>query len=238
MRELAFTITYDAGADQLMDVLASAPEARCGALVCPVADDELWRLERVSGPTETVARAKALLTDDGYDGLSISDRACNGDRRSDVLEDRARSCVVYTHVDSLTRCDAVSLLSIRYLSGGVLFGVTRRADRERWRILMQDDEKVGMLYDTLGATLRDGLSFRFEHLEDVTDPPMDPFTSRSLPPEQQRVLEVAADRGYYETPRETTLDELATTLACPRSTVSYRLRRAEAELVEEFLSSL
>lgn len=238
MRELVFTITYDAGADQLMDVLASAPEARCTALVCPVGPDELWRLERVSGPTEAVERAKSLLTSDEYDGLSVSDRACDGDARSDVLEDRTRRCVVYSHVDSLTRCDAVSLVSIRYLSGGVLFSVTRRGDRERWRILMQNDEKVGMLYDTLGATLRDGLSFRFEHLENVTDPPMNPFASLSLPPEQQRVLEAAADHGYYETPRETTLDELATVLECPRSTVSYRLRRAEAELAEAFLSSL
>jgi predicted DNA binding protein len=237
MREFVFTITYDEGADRLMDVLVDAPEARSSALVCAMSEDELWRLDRVSGPSETVDRAKTLLTNEAYDGLSISERPCDGTGYSDVLEDRAQSCVIYTHFGRLNRCDAVSLISARYLSGGVLFEVRRHTDTERWRILMQDDEKVGMLYDTLGATLRDGLSFRFEHLEDVTDPPLNPFASLSLRPEQRRVLEIAADHGYYETPREVTLDEIAAMLDIPRSTVSYRLRRAEAELIDEFLSS-
>jgi predicted DNA binding protein len=235
MREFVFTITYDEGTDELMDLLAGVPEARSTALLCSMSDEELWRLDRVTGPSETVERAKTLLLSDDYDGLSISERDCDGESYSDVLEERARRCVVYTHFESASRCDAVSLITTRYLSGGVLFEVTRRGDTERWRILMQDDEKVGMLYDTLGATLREGLSFRFEHLEDATDPPTNPLSSLSVPPEQRRVLEAAADHGYYETPRAVTLDELASLLDVPRSTVSYRLRRAEAELISAYL---
>jgi predicted DNA binding protein len=93
-----------------------------------------------------------------------------------------------------------------------------------------------MLYDTLAASLRDGLTFNFDHLTPVTSSPMTPFESRSLRSEQRRVLEVAFEAGYYETPRETTLDDIADRLDWPRSTVSYRLRRAEAEVVAEFLS--
>jgi predicted DNA binding protein len=237
MREFVFTITYDEGADRLMDVLRNTPEARSTALLCSMSDDELWRLDRVTGPSETVERIKTLVVDDAYDGLSISDRRCDGARSCDILEDSAQSCVIYTHFDRVNHCDAVSLISARYLSGGVLFEVTRHTDTERWRILMQDDEKVGMLYDTLGAKLRDGLSFQFEHLEDVTDSPVNPLPSLSIRPEQRRVLEIAAENGYYETPREVTLDEIATMLDVPRSTVSYRLRRAEAELIDEFLST-
>ncbi|WP_299268748.1 helix-turn-helix domain-containing protein [Halorientalis sp.] len=64
-----------------------------------------------------------------------------------------------------------------------------------------------------------------------------PFNSVTIQPEQHHVLEKAAEEGYYRTPRETTLDELATELECPRSTVSYRLRRAEAALVDEYLTN-
>jgi predicted DNA binding protein len=237
MREFAFTIAYDEGADRLVDLLSSAPAARSNALVCAQADAELWRLDRVTGPSAVVDEAVSLLTDGAYDGLSVSDRPCDGERYTDVLERTARNALVYTYVDTGGRCDAVSLIADRYLSGGALFEVTRRENTERWRILMQDDEKVSMIYDTIGATLRDGLSFRFEHLEDVTEPPLNPFGSRSLRPERRRVLELAAESGYYETPRETTLDDLAAELDWPRSTVSYRLRRAEAALVEWFLSS-
>jgi predicted DNA binding protein len=237
MREFVCTILYDEGTDRLMDLLIDTPEARSTALLCAMSEDEIWRLIRFAGPTETVERAKSLLLDDSFTGLSVSDRNCDGTSYTDVLEETSQGCVLYTRFHSVTRCDAVSLISARYLSGGALFEATRHTNAERWRILMEDDEKVGMLYDTLGAKLRDGLSFRFEHLEDVTDSPMNPFTSLSIRPEQRRVLEIAAEHGYYETPRETTLDEIATVLDIPRSTVSYRLRRAEAELIEEFLSA-
>jgi predicted DNA binding protein len=237
MREFVFTITYDEGADRVMDALIDAPEARLTSLLCAMSEDELWRLDQVSGPPDAVQGVRTLLTSDEYVGLSVSDRACDTAKHSDVLSDSSQRSVVYTHFDGVSRCDAVSIIATRYLSGGVLFEVTRHTNSERWRILMQNDEKVGMLYDTIGATLRDGLSFRFDHLEDVTEPPLNPFASLSLPPEQRRVLETAAENGYYETPRATTLDEIATQLDIPRSTVSYRLRRAEAQLIELFLTA-
>lgn len=236
MREFVFTILYDRGADQFMDLLIEAPEARSTALLCVMSDEEIWRLDRVAGPTETVQRVKSLLLEDNCNGLSVSDRTCDGNSYTDVLEDTSQKCVLYTRFHSLTRCDAVSLISDRYLGSGALFEMTRHTNTQQWRILMEDDEKVGMLYDTLGAKLRDGLSFRFEHLEEVSDAPMNPFASLSIRPEQRRVLEIAAENGYYETPRAITLDEIATMMDIPRSTVSYRLRRAEAELIEEFLS--
>jgi predicted DNA binding protein len=237
MREFVFTLTYETGIDPLMDVLADAPEAGSTALVCPVSESEVWRLDRVTGPPETIERAAALIADEERDLLSVSDRACAGRRYSDVLSASGRQAVVYTRVSEATRCDAVSLIARRYLTGGVFAEVTRRESEERWRVLTESDEKVGMLYDTVGGTLREGISFRFDHLEDATESPSNPFRSLSLRPEQRQVLELAAEMGYYETPRATTLDDLAAELDCPRSTVSYRLRRAEAEIVSGFLST-
>ena len=237
MREFVFEIRYDEGADAFMDLLIDTPEARSTAFLCSMTGEELWRLDRVTGPPDAVDRGTTLLTDDEYDPHSISERCCEGRRYTEVLEDGAQHSVVYTYLDRTDRCDAVPLITNRYVTGGLLFEVSRQANTERWRILMENDRKVGMLYDTLGGKLRDGLSFRFEQLGDVSESPMNPLSSVSVRPEQRRVLELAAEEGYYETPRETTLDELASALDCPRSTVSYRLRRAEAALVEAFLSS-
>jgi predicted DNA binding protein len=50
-------------------------------------------------------------------------------------------------------------------------------------------------------------------------------------------MAAAVERGYYETPREITVEELAEELDLPRSTLSYRLRRAEAELVRSFVGT-
>ncbi len=237
MREFVFTITYDGGEDRLADLFDTAPEARYSALLCSMSGDAAWRLSRVTGSERVVNEAVGVLTDESYCSLSISRRNCSMSQRSDVLEETPRGQVVYTYFDEMDGCDSVPVIANRYLDGGSLVLVTRDGDSERWRILMQNDEKVGMLYDTIGASLREGLTFRFEHLKPVESSPLAPFDSRSLRPEQRRVLEVAMEEGYYETPRETTLDEIADRLDCPRSTVSYRLRRAEAEVVSEFLST-
>jgi predicted DNA binding protein len=100
---------------------------------------------------------------------------------------------------------------------------------------MQNDEKIGMVYDTIGARLADGIEFEFGHLEDATEWQNELLSSRQVRSEQQQVLELAVDRGYFETPREVTLDELADELDIPRSTVSYRLRRATAELAKGYV---
>jgi len=237
MREFVFTITYDEGEDPLIDLLADSTEAQSSALLCALTEGCAWRLDRVTGLGDAVDRATSILTDDSYTGLSVSERNCSLEKYSDVLEETHSSRVVFTYFDDIARCDSVPTITNRYVEGGLLFVVTREGNAERWRILMQDETKVGMLYDTLAATLRDGLTFQFEHLKQVTSSPMTPFESRSLRSEQRRVLKIAFDEGYYETPRETTLDDIADRLDCPRSTVSYRLRRAEAEVVAEFLSS-
>lgn len=235
MREFVFAIRYDSGADPFMDVLRETPEARSTAFLCSMDGESLWRLDRITGPQGAVDGLTDLLTGDSYDPFSISGRPCGGRRYCDVLEEGARTSVVYTYLDRIEHCDAVPVIANRYVSGGLLFEVTRQDDLARWRILLPDEEKVGMLYDTLTGTLRDGLSFRFEHVGAVTESPVNPFSSVPIRPEQRRVLELAAEEGYYETPRATTLDELASLLDCPRSTVSYRLRQAEAALVEAYL---
>ena len=52
---------------------------------------------------------------------------------------------------------------------------------------------------------------------------------------QRRTLETALEAGYYETPRETSLSELAEDLSISESAVSQRLNAAETKLVKSFL---
>ena len=235
MREFLFDIRYERGADRFMDLLRETPKARSTALLCSMNGEALWQLARITGPQAVVDELTELLSTDSYDPFSVSDRDCDGRQYCDVLGGGARKSVVYTYLDNIGHCDAVPVIASRYVSGGLLFEVTRRDDTERWRILLPDNEKVGMLYDTLSGTLGEGLSFRFEHVGQVSESLVNPFSSVPMRPEQRRILELAAEEGYYETPRGTTLEELASKLDCPRSTVSYRLRQAEAGLVESFL---
>lgn len=237
MREFVFEISYARESDELMDLFIRTPEASSKALICSMGDAKLWKLDHAVGPTSTVEAATSLLTDTSYDQLSVSGRTYDARQYTDVLERESDRSLVYNYFEDLVRCDSVPTITNRYLNGALLFEVTRREDTEKWRILMEDDTKAGMLYDTLQGTLRDGLSFHFDHVGDSTGSVLDLFNSVAIRPEQFHVLEKAAEEGYYRTPKETTLGELAAELDCPRSTVSYRLRRAEAALVDEYLAN-
>ncbi len=63
-----------------------------------------------------------------------------------------------------------------------------------------------------------------------------PESAESLPVEQRAALQAAVERGYYETPRRIDLSDLAEELSVPRSTLSYRLRRAKASLATAFVA--
>jgi predicted DNA binding protein len=54
---------------------------------------------------------------------------------------------------------------------------------------------------------------------------------------QQMALQVAAERGYYTVPRETTADELAEEFGISHQALSERLRRAHGNLVHQILGT-
>jgi predicted DNA binding protein len=235
MREFLFSLTYSPGVDDYMDAFIENESLRSEAIVSCLDTDQLWRIERVTGDPDALDRLDSLLLDETLDRESISGRTCRGTRRHSLLASDARSRIVYTHLSEVSYCDAVPFIAVQYLTGGLVFEVRRRRLKTHWRILMQNDEKVGMVYDTLGGRLAEGIDFEFGHLEETTGWQHTLLPSRALRSEQQQVLELAVERGYFETPREVTLDELAAELDLPRSTVSYRLRRATAELAKGFV---
>jgi len=75
-----------------------------------------------------------------------------------------------------------------------------------------------------------GLRYDLERIYRSPDPP-DLLTER-----QRDLLVEAIDRGYYDTPRERTLTELAEATGTAKSTVSEILHRAEGKVIEEFVA--
>jgi hypothetical protein len=235
MREFAFDIVYEAGADPVMDVFIEYPTLVAEALHGCVSTDGFWRVDRLTGPTAALDGVERLRSDETSRTASVTEADCSGTWYHDVLERSGGERVMYTHVEGVEDGESVQTLAGRYLPHGSLYCTTRRENRHRWRIFTKSDEKVGLLYDALGATLRAGLSFHMGHLRDADGWGHDSLGSVTLPPKQRTAMRAALDRGYYRTPREITLDDLAAALDTPRSTLSYRLRRAEERLVSGYL---
>jgi hypothetical protein len=74
-----------------------------------------------------------------------------------------------------------------------------------------------------------GLSYEVEAVH------QSPPSTDLLSPAQRDLLAAAVDRGYYDTPRECTLTDLAAELGVAKSTLSERLHRIEGTVLKSFL---
>ena len=75
-----------------------------------------------------------------------------------------------------------------------------------------------------------GMSYTLNRVYDAVDTPT------LLTDQQRRLLVTAVELGYYDTPRECTLTELAEELDLAKSTASVTLHRAEETVVKEFVA--
>ncbi|MFB6146444.1 MAG: helix-turn-helix domain-containing protein [Halobacteriaceae archaeon] len=75
-----------------------------------------------------------------------------------------------------------------------------------------------------------GIDFTVEYIhQHVSSDPL--LTDR-----QRRLVEAAVERGYYDTPRECSLTDLAEDLDIAKSTCSETLHRAEGKIIREFVA--
>ncbi len=236
MREFVFTVEYDPGVDRLADVFIDHPSAMAASLACCVTARNAWRLDRLTGS----AAALDALSDcflDGRCNECIGHGNCGATCEYEVLRRTPTSMTVYTFRTEVTDCHSIPYLASDHLGDGLLFETVRTGDRYEWRVLIRDDVHVGGLYDALQRGLRDGVRLNLRHLGTPDRWCERAVTVADLPAEQRAALVAAVEGGYYETPREVTVGDLATELDVPRSTLQYRLQRAEAWLARAFVDA-
>lgn len=85
----------------------------------------------------------------------------------------------------------------------------------------------------LGSQLETfGISFTVDYVQQQLD------EEQLLTDRQRRVVLAAIERGYYDTPRDCSLTELAAHLEIAKSTASETLHRAEEKIVKRFAEEL
>ena len=103
-----------------------------------------------------------------------------------------------------------------------------RAGEVRWEVTAPQAR-----LSELGERLENlGISFTVDRItQDVTD-------EQLLTDRQQRLLQTAVDRGYYDTPRGASLTAIAEAEGIAKSTASEVLHRAEEAVVKDFVARL
>ncbi len=227
MREVEFVVAHKAGANPVADLLADFPSTRVRSRACHVTDDSLWRVDRATGPGTALDNLESMA-DVRYFTDCLVREGCDGDWETTVLDRTEESLLLYSYWERAPECDSVPHLARDHFGDGVLLDETWRERQQRWRVLAPGGPVSEFIRDV--RTVADA-DVAFER---VTDPKWTPDTG--LPSKQVEALEAAVEAGYYETPREIETYELADELNIPGSTLSYRLRRAEAWLVKRFVT--
>lgn len=234
MREFAFTVRFDPGADDMMDLFIEDSTLRTVSKACFATERTMWRVDELHGSPRALEQVDDVYLDETTCNECLDLQGCDSTREHEVL-DRGRGYrVVYTRRQDIDRCHSIPGLAVEEVGDGVVLEAVRRGAEYVWRVLVPETAAVGRLYDRVNEELREGLSLDLARVSDMaaasfTDPDA-PLTA-----DERAVLTAAIDAGYYGVPRETTITELAETLDTPRSTVQHRLQRAEAEIVERFV---
>lgn len=121
--------------------------------------------------------------------------------------------------------DPILLLPLRESGVPLEFPFEIRDGAATWS-LRAPSERLGELRDQFSAF---GISFTLERMREER-----PESESLLTERQREVVATAVAEGFYATPRECTLTELAETLGIAKSTCSETLHRAEATIVSEF----
>lgn len=236
MREFAFTITYERGADHLMDVFIDHPGLYARTISCHATTEAMWRLDEVTGPREALS-----VYDDRLEDLSRCSSlrgmgGCRIDWTHETLAERPTQRLIYSRQSEGDGCRSVPYLAAKHLDDGVLCRAEQHGHEYKWRLLAEDDAAVRPIYDELSENLRDGLSLEFDRVSGEAEWP-DDHAASELPYKQREALELAVEYGYYDSPRRMSLQEIAEAEDVPTSTLQYRLTRAEAWLARTFVST-
>jgi len=237
VREFVFTVEYERGADQLMDLFIENPDLQAETMAIHVTQESMWRLEHVTGPTAALEAFDDHLesTTVCSDIISMCD-APIVESDHEILSRTPERRIIYSVRTEGDGIHSIPFVAAKHVGDGLLMQSKRRTNKYQWSLLVDDDDTVGDIYEEMTDGLRDGLSLSIQRLSEPRCWVKSGFDTDSLPAEQQAALEAAVAYGYYETPRCNSLKEIAAAIDIPNSTLQYRLNRAEAWLAKQFVS--
>lgn len=232
MRELVFTLEYEPGCNAVADTLADHPDARIRSLSLHATAESLWRVDHATGSAAGLTAIKdAFLTSDYYADC-LATEACGATQTTQVLEHTDDRLVLYSYWERTPTCVSVPHIALDHLGDGQLFETRHEGREYTWRIIYSGTGDVRAFVDELERAVGDCATLEIERLTEADSPVA---SDDGLSPEQEATLRAAVEHGYYETPRKIDAGKLADLLDVPRSTVTYRLRRAESFLAQQYV---
>ncbi|WP_438267350.1 helix-turn-helix domain-containing protein [Halomarina litorea] len=237
MREFVFAARYERGADSLMDVFISYPDLVGRALRIAGSSAGLWRVDRLVGPEDALNEVERVMTDHSVCNECLGEHpGCTIEGEYEVVAEGDESRLVYAYTSGGRYCHSIPFFTTQTVGNGALFDARRRENVYEWRVLLPGETKGGEIFDQLQDGLPKGVDISLSQVGSPSAWPSADLSQKNLPSDQRRAIEAAVECGYYGTPREASLGDVAAALDLPKSTLRYRLRRAEEWLTNTVFS--
>jgi len=234
MRELVFALDYKPGCNRVADALADHPDARVRSLSLHATAERLWRVDHASGPPAALDAVESAFRNSDYYADCLSTADCGATQTTRVLDRTEDTLVLYSDWERTPACDSVPHIARDHLGDGVLFETRHEGRHYTWRLIHSGTGDVRTFFEALQSAV--GECARTEMLRTADTEGGRDGKPTDLSPEQEAALRAAVEHGYYESPREVDLGGLAAHLDVPRSTLTYRLRRAEEYLAKHHVA--
>lgn len=194
----------------------------------------MWVHQISTDYPDTVFRVVSALPGDEY-GVGVVE--IDGEAYEEALEDIPHQETIYD-VEILWKDDEQERALVQIRTDKHL--ILQRASRSgvpiempfeiqegvgEWKLRTSHDSlsELGSTFDSMG------LDYTIEYVRGVED------DGEFLTEKQREVVEVAHELGYYDTPREASLSDVADELGVAKSTCSEMLHRAEGKVMDRFL---
>lgn len=198
--------------------------------------DGVWIGDLTREHPATTFRVLAALSDDADDGVGLAE-VVSPDVPAVLTQMSEYEDV--TKLDLMQREDGEALIQFATTMPLLLFpardsGIPLempfeiRDGEAVWEVTAPQD-RLSMLGEQLEAF---DIGFTVDYIQQhLTEEPL--LTDR-----QRRLLAEAAEAGYYDTPRECSLTDVADRLDIAKSTASETLHRAEEKVIKQFLEQI
>lgn len=237
MRELVFALEYEPGCNRVADTLADHPDASIRSLSLHATEDRLWRVDHATGTPDALADIEDAFLNSDYYADCLSTEDCDATQTTQVLDHTDGTLVLYSYWVRTPFCASIPHIARDHLGDGLLFDTRHESRHYTWRIIHSGEGDVSAFFNELETAVGDCAQMEMLRTA-VTSTPTDngDDSATELSPEQEASLQAAVEHGYYESPREIDVGELAKHLNVPRSTLTYRLRRAEEYLAKQYVA--
>jgi len=214
MRYATFTIVAEAGFTSVGRTIASHPDVVHEGIqhITMLDDGTVLMLTRLRGDLE---RARAILED-------------RGDvRQCEVFGDEEGYAYIHAEAtETVQRLLAIEREHQVIIDTPIEFTNRASGEAESLRVTLLGEDRT---LQQAVADAPDDVDVRLEETGDY-QPDLDEVATL-LTDRQREVLAVAVEKGYYEVPRRTTYDAIATDLGISAGTVAEHLQKVEATVL-------